>query len=194
MVADLHNNLTGRCTCRRCPAGPWPIIAEAGETPLSCENRVPAERAPSAVCELAAGGEIRLTTRAAAVVSSRCGGATGELLARLLHTGALVLLRAIERPWLLGSAEPRRPDDDDPIAPVAPETETAWIRFRVLDEETGEPLSGVRMLIREPNGAEHEHVTAADGTIEIPDLPPGTCDIMRLESDPSFEVREVTTQ
>jgi hypothetical protein len=194
MVASLDNTLTGRCTCRNCPAGSWPIIAEAGETPLRCENRAQAVRAAYELRQLSASGEIRLTTRAAAVVSSRCGGATGELLARLLGTGTLVLLRAVERPWLLGSAEPREPEWDDPITPSEPEVETAWIRFRVLDEETGAPLSNVRMLIREPDGMERERVTAADGTIEIPDLPPGTCDIVRLESDPSFEVREVTSQ
>ena len=68
---------------------------------------------------------------------------------------------------------------------------TYSITFRVIDDETEEPIEGVKLKIKLPTGEVGEHTTDSDGTIEIKDLPDGACDIQRMEDDEAFEVVKV---
>jgi len=52
------------------------------------------------------------------------------------------------------------------------------IAFRVVMDETGEPIPGAAMKVTLPDGQEQTHTTDADGRIEIDDLEqPGECSI-----------------
>ena len=52
------------------------------------------------------------------------------------------------------------------------------VAFQVVDEDTGEPRSGIKLIIRLPDGGEELHTTDTDGTVEIDDLDePGECDV-----------------
>lgn len=182
-----------RCDVR-CPAGPWPTVAEAGEASLSCRHRLAPAAARRELRRLAHAGDLRLTPRAAALVTSRPSGATTALLCAMLDSGALVLVRGLKRGWPAAWSTRTPPQDEPPAPSGPPETQKAWVRFRVLDDRTGEPLAGVRMLIREPSGLEREYVTRGDGMIEIHELSPGACDIVRIDSQPAFEVRSVESR
>ena len=52
-----------------------------------------------------------------------------------------------------------------------------WIGLRVVDDETGEPISGVSLKIRLSSGKTRKPSTDDQGSIELQDIPPGTVDI-----------------
>ncbi len=78
-----------------------------------------------------------------------------------------------------------------PIAAVAPEA-ALWIKFRIVEDGTDEPVPDVKLKIRMPTGEVREFTTDAQGMIEINDLPPGTCDIEEMIDDKALEVVQVS--
>jgi len=75
------------------------------------------------------------------------------------------------------------------------ETEDAptlqWIAFRVIDDATEKPQSGVQLKIKLPTGEVREFTTDGDGRIRIDGLQPGSCDIEKMLDDQAFEVVRV---
>ncbi len=71
----------------------------------------------------------------------------------------------------------------------APDVEPgfAWVRFQLVDDTTGEPARGVRLLLRAGDEV-HEIVTDRDGMVEINNLVDGPFDIERVEDKLSREV------
>ncbi len=74
-----------------------------------------------------------------------------------------------------------------------PEDETAEdsqsvFAVRVVDDETGQPIAGVKLAIRVPDGEVETHVTDGNGMIRIDDLEPGTCDILAMDDAEAYEV------
>lgn len=94
-----------------------------------------------------------------------------------------------EAPPPLEPGIPQSPQSQ-PAAPI-PDTETHWIRFQVVDDETENPLDGVELTLRLPDGSIQSYTSDSDGTVYIADVPTGVCDIEELNHDQAVEVVEV---
>lgn len=66
-----------------------------------------------------------------------------------------------------------------------------WIRLKVVDDETGEPISGVRIRVKLPSGEVGAPTTDRRGTIHIGDLTPGALDIQAILDDDALEVVKI---
>lgn len=88
-------------------------------------------------------------------------------------------------------ARPHRPER--PTLPPAPETTEVqtWVEFRLFDETTGEPVSGVGFRIQLPEGTIERHITDGDGLIRIDGIDPGFCGIREIVADTGPEVTKV---
>ncbi len=63
-----------------------------------------------------------------------------------------------------------------------------WVKLRVVDDETDEPMPGVMMKIKLPSGEVGTPKTDRRGTIYLDDLSPGTLDILEMLDDDALEV------
>jgi hypothetical protein len=61
-------------------------------------------------------------------------------------------------------------------APKKPKAKT-WIKIKVIDDRTHEPISGVRLKVTLPDGTEQFETTAGSGIVQIQDIDQGTCDV-----------------
>ena len=115
----------------------------------------------------------------------------GEIANRLA-TGRLKLVpfTVPQPPTQPPAAEEPEEELAPPIA-VAPEVAN-WIKFQVVDDETDQPVQGVKLKIKLPTGEVKEFTTDTQGMIEIKDLPPGTCDIEEMIDDEALEVVQVS--
>ncbi len=111
-----------------------------------------------------------------------------DSLARSISAGDVRVVREPE--FLPGGEAERLPEEPEPVAPAVTETRH-WIKFRVIDDETEEPVAGVTLSIREPNGMVREYETRRDGMIEVDDIDAGTCDIVSMSDDEAMEVVRV---
>jgi hypothetical protein len=64
--------------------------------------------------------------------------------------------------------------DSSSIAAVA---KKHWVEFRVVDDQTGEPVEGVELTVRLPDGSTEIRATDAGGYVEIADILGGDCDV-----------------
>lgn len=80
------------------------------------------------------------------------------------------------------------PPPRKPAAPAAPETTLSWIKFKIVDDETGEPMSGVKLKIKLPDGSVQELTTDGQGMIHVTDIPSGSSDIQDMFDDDALEV------
>lgn len=74
---------------------------------------------------------------------------------------------------------------------TATEEETDWIEFRVVNDETDEPMSGIGLKIKLTTGETKDYTTDGSGMIRIDDLPPGTCDIEEILDPDASEIVQV---
>jgi hypothetical protein len=58
----------------------------------------------------------------------------------------------------------------------------------VVDDETDEPIPGVRIRVRIPSGEVGTPTTDRRGTIHIGGLTPGTLDVLEILDDDALEV------
>ena len=106
-----------------------------------------------------------------------------SILSRPYHTNELKEFRdwATKEPhrvrFLMGSLPMVRKVELKPeeAAPAAAR-EIAWIKFKVVLDKSGDPIEGIKLKIRLPDGSEIERPTRADGMIEINGIQAGTCD------------------
>lgn len=63
--------------------------------------------------------------------------------------------------------------------------------FHLVDHDTGEPIPGVDLRIRKPDGSTEVLTTDGGGTIRLTDLPEGTCDIEAMLDAEALEVTAV---
>ena len=91
---------------------------------------------------------------------------------------------------LAGSGEPppAKPDEA-PAAKTSPEL--SWVGFQVVDDETNEPVSGVALKVKLPNGEVRDFTTDASGKIDVRDIQPGSCTIEKMVDDRALEVVRV---
>ncbi len=68
----------------------------------------------------------------------------------------------------------------------------AWVKFKVIDDLTEEPLADVTVTIKLPDGTEQSFTTAADGMIEIDGLPAGKFAIESIADSEGYEVVDIS--
>ncbi len=78
-----------------------------------------------------------------------------------------------------------------PVAATVPQTAVSWIKFEIVDDETGQPVADVKLKLKLPNGSVKEYTTDANGIVHITDLPPGTCDIEQMLDADALEVVQI---
>ncbi len=78
-----------------------------------------------------------------------------------------------------------------PPAAAAPQEETDWIEFRVVNDETDLPVPGIGLKVKLTTGETKDYTTDANGIVRIDDLPPGTCDIVEITDPDASEVVRV---
>ena len=107
-----------------------------------------------------------------------------DALARSVAAGELRVVREPE--FVPGGGRVERAEPEEPELAGPPVTETKhWIKFKVVDDESGRPIPGVALHVREPRGLERDYTTRPDGMIEIDEIDPGTCDV---KSELDFDV------
>jgi hypothetical protein len=117
-----------------------------------------------------------------------------EQLALSLAAGQ-VLVAAVPRPeayWRAIEGERREEVVEAPPAAATrreePRAERSWIKFRVVDDESGEPVAGVSLQVKLPTGEIRSCTTDSAGLAEVDDLPWGSCSIERVDSEEALEV------
>lgn len=88
-----------------------------------------------------------------------------------------------------GSAQPgeeEEPEEEEKSPPLT--DEKTWIKFEVVDADSGAPVKGVTLKVKLPDGQTRNATTDGAGVIEIKDIPPGTCEIDRMIDSDTLEV------
>lgn len=98
-----------------------------------------------------------------------------------LHAGTSIASGMAEQPIARAAEATQR-------TVTTSQTTLSWIKFRVVDDETGQPVQGVKLKVRLPAGTVKEYTTNADGMVQIDDLPSGTCDIEKMLDADALEV------
>ena len=60
--------------------------------------------------------------------------------------------------------------------------EKTWIEFRLVNQQ-GDPVPGAKFRVKITDGSEREGVTDSEGSVHIPGIDPGTCEISFLDYD-----------
>ncbi|TWT42188.1 hypothetical protein RAS1_33180 [Phycisphaerae bacterium RAS1] len=53
----------------------------------------------------------------------------------------------------------------------------SWIKLKVVDDESGNPLPGVVLSVTQPNGKAFDFTTRPDGAVEVHGIDPGECSV-----------------
>jgi hypothetical protein len=116
-----------------------------------------------------------------------------KLISSGIASGRLMAVRPGE--WTRGttSGESKEKKDDpppppEPAPPPPPTTEKTWIKFEIIDNESGKPVSGVTLKVKLADGGSRSATSNAAGLIEITNIPPGTCEIERMIDSDTLEV------
>jgi Prealbumin-like fold domain len=118
-----------------------------------------------------------------------------DQLATLLILGKLqiaecrpIAATAITAPPL--KAEAPEPAEYVPPKPAPKKQEEVkhWVKFQIVDDDSGEAVAGATVEIKLPNGKTQKFKTDKKGEIEIRDLDPGQCDIVDLKGTELLEV------
>jgi len=65
-----------------------------------------------------------------------------------------------------------------PVARAKPREERkTWVEFKVVEDGTARPVSGVRLSITPPDGIEKLHTTSSSGLIRLEEILPGSCTV-----------------
>lgn len=78
---------------------------------------------------------------------------------------------------------------DPPVAESVQETN--WVAFKVVYDETNEPVVGVDLKLKRPDGTTNIYTTDGSGKIYLSGLPEGTCDIEEMLDNDALEVIEI---
>lgn len=171
------------CPVPTCSSGPCRtaaplILAEAAEVPVGCPNRIVLADPATQLPRLLSSTDLYTTPRAAELISVRPGGGRRSNLLGSVSGGRLVLLEPrVRRPIRGGSLAQGTAAPDLPPIVVATEEKTSWIKFRVVEDETGDPIPGVKLRVQLPNGQFHDYSTRPDGMVEVDNIDPGICNV-----------------
>lgn len=89
------------------------------------------------------------------------------------------------------TAEDEGQADESESSTSSEEDTNNWIEFRVIDDETEEPVSGLKVSIKLPTGEVSDYTTNASGVVRIDNLPAGTFDLEKIIDQEVFEVIRV---
>ncbi len=156
------------------------VIASRDELPAGCANCHPFTPLSDHLRRALMSGDTLVTAGARGVLSLRPRGAIAQSILAQLEEGRLVFLeprtpRPLRSTGLARRAPLTPPDFPDPRSET--EDKVAWIRFRVVDDQSGEPLAGVALKVTQPNGRTFDYATRADGMVEVNGIDPGLCDV-----------------
>lgn len=179
---------SGPCPSMHCDQGPCRIpsefiVAAHAEVPPECPNRV---RLPDPDSELEAflnRTDPHVTPRAGLLLSPPPTGGRRRLMASLIDKGRLVLLETRTPIAWRDMPSPRAVREEPPEVPPGPVTEKSWIKIRVVDDASSQPIPNVTMLLTLPNRQERRFTTRADGMIDVQDIDPGSCDVSCSRDD-----------
>lgn len=115
-----------------------------------------------------------------------------ERLSRELAAGRLKIASSAPVEWSArgGAVAPPEPAGEKK-APPPPAPKGGFIVFKVVDNDTGKPLAGVKLKIKLTNGQVAEFTTDWSGTVDIRNIPSGSCDIQSMSCGDVLEVVEV---
>jgi len=115
-----------------------------------------------------------------------------ERVSRELAAGRLKIAAAAPLEWSArgGAVAPPEPDEQKK-APPPPAPKGGFIVFKVVDNDTGKPLAGVKLKIKLTNGQVAEFTTDWSGMVDIRGIPSGSCDIQSMSCEDVLEVVEV---
>jgi hypothetical protein len=138
-------------------------------------------------------GMARLRQVAESALGLRGFESDAEVLDALITAGARgklaqELLVDDERHGAWSELNKKSSDDADHADDETEDTGLHAIQFRVVDDETGEPRSGVALTIKLTTGESRQFITNAGGLVRISGIPGGTCDIERMVDSEAFEV------
>lgn len=167
------------CQTGVCNAAARFLIAARDEVPAGCANCRDLTERPQQLRLIVGAGEARLTPGARSLLALRPGGAAPRQVLALLEEGRLVFLEPRTPRPLRSTALVRRTQPPVLSAPPRPgaEDKLAWIKLRVVDDASGEPLPGVVLKVTQPNRKTFDYTTRPDGAVEIHGIDPGTCDV-----------------
>ena len=118
-----------------------------------------------------------------------------HLVASELESGRL-RVAGVFRPLTIGGKAhaPAEDEAEEPAPePTAPAIdEKTWVKFEVLDDETGQPVQGVTLAVKLPDGTTKKSKTDGSGMIEFRDILPGTCSIESMTDSDALEVLSIT--
>lgn len=115
-----------------------------------------------------------------------------DIIAALARSISVGDVRVVREPEFAPGGGARRPEPEEPVLAGPPVTERKhWIKFKVVEDATGQPIPGVVLRVREPSGSERDYTTRPDGMVEIDEIDPGTCDILRMTDEDALEVVRV---
>lgn len=115
-----------------------------------------------------------------------------KILSTAIQSGRLMAVRPGEWKREVTSQAPSHKTGEPAPPPEKeappPTTEKTWIKFEILDDATGKPVSGVTLKVKLPDGESRNATSNSAGIIEITNIPPGTCDIERMIDSDTLEV------
>jgi hypothetical protein len=113
---------------------------------------------------------------------------------RLATTLAMIVF--VKKLWRrTGGAPPQEAvAKEESLPPPKKKPEKTWVEFKVVWDETNEPVPWVKLRITLPDGIENFYTTKPNGTVRIKDIIPGTCDIGEMIDKDALEVVKVTEE
>lgn len=161
------------CQAACCSIPARRVIATREEVPPGCANVGSTPGGELSWIEIQ---DAILTSAARSVLALGSNGDRRMMLANLAE-GRLVFLEP-RTPRPLRSTPPiRRRPQPEPLVANRPSEKTAWLRIRVVDDQSGDPLPNVLLKITQPNRLTFEYTTRPDGMVEVDGIDPGICDV-----------------
>jgi hypothetical protein len=101
-------------------------------------------------------------------------------VALLLAAGRITLLAASRRGASTAGEEAVKRElakETEKKSSVGAAPKRHWVEFRVVDDKTGNPVKGIELTVKLPDGSIEKRKTDQDGYIEINDTLKGACEV-----------------
>jgi hypothetical protein len=115
------------------------------------------------------------------------GGLSTRVLTRVeeaFRRGRL-LVQAKSNDWSIIAAPRKAIEEAAAAAKLAKKNEKTWIEIQLVDQK-GSPVAGASYRMKITDGSVREGVTDENGSVRVPGIDPGTCEV----SFPDYDARE----